>query len=106
MLRKLRKGHRRLRGDYGEITSVLQEVVSGVRLVKSFRGEPYEDGASRDASHRYSAGMVRITRVASLSQPLTEVIGTSIAVLILWIGAREVLLGGRRAWTARRSSPS
>ena len=43
LLRKLRKGHRRLRGDYGEITSVLQEVVSGVRLVKSFRGEPYED---------------------------------------------------------------
>src|SRR6195256_3112524 len=32
VLRKLRKGHRRLRGDYGEITSVLQEVVSGVRL--------------------------------------------------------------------------
>ena len=26
VLRKLRKGHRRLRGDYGEITSVLQEV--------------------------------------------------------------------------------
>ena len=43
VLRKLRTGHRRLRGDYGEITSVLQEVVSGVRLVKSFRGEPYED---------------------------------------------------------------
>ena len=43
LLRKLRTGHRRLRSDYGEITSVLQEVVSGVRLVKSFRGEPYED---------------------------------------------------------------
>ena len=43
ILRKLRKGHRRLRGDYGEITSVLQEVISGIRLVKSFRGEPYED---------------------------------------------------------------
>ena len=93
VLRKLRKGHRRLRGDYGEITSVLQEVVSGVRLVKSFRGEPYEDARFTDASHRYSAGMVRITRIASLSQPMTEMIGTSVAMLILWIGAREVLLG-------------
>src|SRR5262245_16164024 len=35
--------------------------------------------------------MMRITRVSLLSQPLTEVIGTSIALLILWIGAREVL---------------
>ena len=93
VLRKLRKGHRRLRGDYGEITSVLQEVVSGVRLVKSFRGEPYEDRRFSDASHRYSSGMVRITRVASLSQPMTELIGTSVAMLILWIGAREVLSG-------------
>jgi subfamily B ATP-binding cassette protein MsbA len=93
VLRKLRRGHRRLRGDYGEITSVLQEVVSGVRLVKSFRGEPYEDRRFTDASHRYSSGMVRITRVASLSQPMTEMIGTSVAMLILWIGAREVLSG-------------
>ncbi|HET9013067.1 MAG TPA: ABC transporter ATP-binding protein, partial [Gemmatimonadaceae bacterium] len=93
VLRKLRKGHRRLRGDYGEITSVLQEVVSGVRLVKSFRGEAYEDRRFAEASHRYSSGMVRITRVASLSQPMTEMIGTSVAMLILWIGAREVLAG-------------
>ena len=39
--------------------------------------------------------MVRITRIASLSQPMTELIGTSVAMLILWIGAREVLLGDR-----------
>jgi ATP-binding cassette, subfamily B, bacterial MsbA len=94
LLRRLRRGHRQLRHDYGEITSVLQEVVSGVRLVKSFRGERYEDGRFVGASHRYSTGMMRITRVSLLSQPLTEVIGTSIALLILWIGAREVLVGG------------
>ncbi len=94
ILRRLRTGHRRLRNDYGEITSVLQESVSGIRLVKSFGGEPYEDGRFVGASHRYSNGMVRISRVALLSQPLTEVIGTTIAVLILWLGAREVLSGG------------
>ena len=31
LLRKLRKGSRRLRNEYGEMTSVLQEVVSGTR---------------------------------------------------------------------------
>ncbi|MDB4913143.1 MAG: msbA [Gemmatimonadetes bacterium] len=92
LLRKLRKGHRRLRGDYGEITSVLQEVVSGVRLVKSFRAEPYEDERFMESSARYSAGMVRITRVSALSQPMTELIGTGVAMLILWVGAREVFL--------------
>ncbi|HRQ77576.1 MAG TPA: ABC transporter ATP-binding protein [Gemmatimonadaceae bacterium] len=94
ILRKLRKGHRRLRAEYGEITSVLQEVVSGIRLVKSFRGETYEDGRFLGASGRYSKGMTRIQRIALLSGPLTEVLGTVVAVAILWLGAQEVL-GGR-----------
>jgi subfamily B ATP-binding cassette protein MsbA len=91
ILRKLRRGHRRLRGEYGEITSVLQEVISGVRLVKSFRGERYEDTRFTRASNAYASGAARITRVAFLSQPLTELIGTTIAVLILWIGAQQAL---------------
>ncbi len=91
ILRKLRRGHRRLRNEYGEMTSVLQESVSGIRLVKSFRGEPYEDTRFTRASDGYSSGMVRMTRIALLSQPLTEIIGTSIAVAILWIGAQEAL---------------
>ena len=96
LLRRLRHGYRRTRADYGEATSVLQEVVSGIRLVKSFGGEKYEDARFAQASHRYSEGMVRINRVAALSQPVTEVIGTSIAMLILWIGAREVISGNGR----------
>ncbi len=93
MLRRLRHGYRRSRSDYGEATSVLQEVVSGIRLVKSFGGERYEDQRFASASHRYSEGMVRINRVAALSQPVTEIIGTSIAMLILYVGAREVMSG-------------
>ncbi|HEV8448459.1 MAG TPA: ABC transporter transmembrane domain-containing protein [Gemmatimonadaceae bacterium] len=91
LLKRLRRGYRRSRADFGEATSVLQEVVTGVRLVKSFGGERYEDQRFGDASHRYSEGMVKINRVSALSQPLTEVIGMSIAVLILWIGALAVL---------------
>jgi subfamily B ATP-binding cassette protein MsbA len=94
ILRKLRRGHRRLRGEYGEITSVLQESISGVRLVKSFRGEPYEDARFTAANDAFASGAARITRLSFLSSPLTELIGTSIAVLVLWIGARMVLVQG------------
>ena len=73
---------------------MLQEAVSGIRLVKSFRGEPYEDTRFTRASHSYSSGAARITRVAFLSQPLTELIGTTIAVLILWVGAQQALGAG------------
>jgi subfamily B ATP-binding cassette protein MsbA len=92
VLRRLRRGHRVLRSEYGEITSVLQEVISGVRLVKSFRGEPSEDTRFTRASGAFATGARRINRLAFLSQPMTELIGTGIALLVLWIGAKDVLV--------------
>jgi subfamily B ATP-binding cassette protein MsbA len=92
LLRRLRKNHRRLREDYGEMLSVLQEVVGGMRLVKSFRAEPYEERRFVQASDRYSRGLIRVTKLALLSQPITELLGTLVAVGLLWIGAREVLV--------------
>jgi ATP-binding cassette, subfamily B, bacterial MsbA len=94
LLKRLRRGYRRLGDDYGDMASVLQEAVTGVRLVKSFRAEPYEERRFLDASDRYSDGLMRITRVAFLSQPITEFLGTLVAVAILWIGARMVLVSG------------
>lgn len=94
LLRRLRRRHRRLGDQYGEMTSVAQETVSGVRLVKSFRAEPYEERRFLDASDSYARGMARVTRLASLAQPITETIATAIAVAILWYGARLVLVEG------------
>jgi ATP-binding cassette, subfamily B, bacterial MsbA len=90
ILRKLRKGHKRLGNQYGEMTSLVQEAVNGIRLVKSFRGEAYEDGRFRDASDRYSRGMVKVNRIAFLAQPITETVATGIAMVILLVGARQV----------------
>jgi len=68
----------------------VQESVSGIRLVKSFAGEAYEEARFREESGRYAKGMVRVTRLSVLAQPITETLGTVIAVAILWVGARMV----------------
>ena len=94
ILRKLRRRYRRLGNQYGEMTSVVQETVSGVRLVKSSGAETYEDDRFREASNRYSAGMVRISRLSLLAQPITEVAGASAAMLVLYVGARQVFVQG------------
>ena len=92
LLKRMRTGYKRLRNDYGEMMSVLQEVISGIRLVKSFRAEPYEDARFHGASSTYSAGMVKVSRAALASQPLSEVLGTVITVAVIWFGARQVLV--------------
>lgn len=92
LLRKLRQGNRRKGTQQGEMTSVVQETVSGIRLVKSFGAEPVEIGRFAVASNRYARLSVRLTRIAQLAAPVTEVIGTTVATLLLWLGAREVLV--------------
>ena len=91
LLSRLRTRYRRLHDDHGEMMSVLQESVSGIRLVKSFSAEGHEEGKFVDASHRYSKGLVRTSRLALLSQPITETMATAITVLLLWYGATLVL---------------
>ncbi|MGI9043839.1 MAG: ABC transporter ATP-binding protein [Gemmatimonadaceae bacterium] len=92
LLRKLRKGNRRKGTQQGEMTSVVQETVSGIRLVKSFGAEKVEVARFAEASDRYAKLSVRLTRMAQLASPVTEVIGTTVATLLLWLGAREVLV--------------
>ncbi len=94
ILKKLRKRHRRLSNEYGEMTSIVQEAVSGIRLVKASGAEPHESLRFTGASGRYAKAMTRVAALGALSQPLTEVAGTGIAVLVLWIGARQVLVDG------------
>ena len=94
MLRRLRKGAARRGDQHGEMTSVLQETIAGIRIVKSFRTEQHEEERFAEGSERYAKSTVKVTRLTLLAPPVTEVIGMVIAVTVLWIGAREVLTTG------------
>ncbi len=78
LLRKLRKGNRRKGAQQGEMTSVGAEKVEVDRFAT--------------ASSRYANLSVRLTRLSQLAAPVTEVIGTTVATLLLWFGARQVLV--------------
>jgi subfamily B ATP-binding cassette protein MsbA len=92
LLKKLRRGNHRRGHQHGEMTSVLQETMSGIRLVKSFGAEPYEEQRFTAASDLYARSTVRLTRLSYLAPPITEVIGMLITVVLLWIGAHQVLV--------------
>src|SRR3954464_11449446 len=94
MLRKLRRGNLRRGNVHGEMTSVLQETISGIRLVKASGTESYEESRFADGSNKYARSSLKLTRLALLAPPVTEIIGTVIAVLVLWIGAWQVLRTG------------
>jgi subfamily B ATP-binding cassette protein MsbA len=92
VLRRLRRGYRRLGNEQGEVTSRVQETVSGIRLIKSYGAEIREEGKFKSHNAAFARGYVHIGRLALLSGPLTETLGTLTAVAILYFGARLVLV--------------
>lgn len=94
LLSRLRRGYRLLRDEHGEMMSILQENVSGIRLIKSYGAERHEGERFVSASNRFSAGLVRMSKISLLGQPITETIGTAMTVFLLFVGARLVLVDG------------
>ncbi len=77
----------------GNLTSVLQETISGIRVVKAFVMEKFEIGKFTDTTKDYFKTMVRLTRIGSLGPPLTEILGVFAAVLLLWFAGRDIVTG-------------
>jgi subfamily B ATP-binding cassette protein MsbA len=87
LLGRLRRGFRATLEDRGELTSVMQETVAGVRLVKAYAAEPYERRRFQAAADRYAGGVIRMQRIALLSHPISETFGALLTVVLLWVGA-------------------
>ncbi|MHB1168319.1 MAG: ABC transporter ATP-binding protein [Longimicrobiales bacterium] len=94
LLRRLKRGDRTVLNLAGEVTAHLQETTGGVRQVKAAAAENYEAERFRTLTQKYYKAHVRNERVRALASPLSEMIGAIGTVLLLWYGARMVLIEG------------
>ncbi len=91
LLKRLRAGFRDALDKQGELLSVLQENVSGIRLVKSFGAEEHERRRFALISELYRRRTLRISVLADLASPLSETLSSMVALMLVWIGAWMVL---------------
>ena len=95
--RRIKKAAREVRKKEGEITSVVQEVLSSIRVVKAFAREDYEvRRLEQDSLEAVDIAM----RARTLKAKLTPLVGIVVAVgtgLVLWFGARLVMSGSLTA---------
>lgn len=94
LVRKLRRGDRRVLNLAGEVNSHIQETVTGVRLVKASGAERLERDRFRGLTQDYFRTFVRTERWRALAGPLTELMAAIGTVAILWYGARLVVVDG------------
>ena len=94
LVRKLRRGDRRVLDLAGEVSSHVQETLSGIRLVKASGAEDHERGRFHRLTEDYFRTFVRTERLRAVAAPLTELLAATGTVMLLWYGARLVLIGG------------
>lgn len=88
---KLRKQTGVLQRKLADITSVLQETISGVKIVKAFGMEPFENKRFIQETKRYFKLVLRIVRIRNSSSPITEFLSVIIGVFIIYYGGILVL---------------
>ena len=73
----------------GDLTSLLEETVGGIRVVKAFGMESYECGRFRTFTSEFLKHQLRVMRVHALSFPIMELLaGFGIAGVLLYGGLR------------------
>ncbi len=92
LVKRLRRGDRRVLNLAGEVNAHIQETLSGIRLVKSSGAEDMERGRFHGLTGDYFRTFVRTERLRALAAPLTEMLAAVGTVVILWYGARLVLV--------------
>lgn len=90
--RRLRKRGRRLQERIADLTAVVTETISGIRLVKTFAAEEYEKAKFERYNREYYRTIFRFETMSALSSPLTEYLGAAVGVLIIWI-AKDYIAG-------------
>ncbi len=92
---KIRRTTRQSQQRMGDMSAIMKEAFSGVRVVKAFNAEDYEIERFRRSNKRFFNLIMKAQRVRALSHPLVEVLGGIGAALILWYGGNQVLNGLR-----------
>jgi len=73
-----------------DITEILQETISGFRIVKAFAMEPFEIERFRRGASRLLHVNLRITRTTAFLPPLMEAVGGLALVGALFVGSYEI----------------
>ncbi|MDR2726715.1 MAG: ABC transporter ATP-binding protein/permease, partial [Deltaproteobacteria bacterium] len=91
--RKLRRYGRRNAEVNADVSGMLQELLSGIRVIKAFATERQETRRFDVENARIVDISLRQISVTELSSPVMELIGALGIGLVIWVGGMEVING-------------
>jgi subfamily B ATP-binding cassette protein MsbA len=92
---RIRRTSRRRQEQLGEVTQRLLGILSGIKVIKAFRGETMETDAFRRETRKYFTRSMKVVRNKVLSRSLTEMLNNGVTIAVLLVGTVLVL---QRGW--------
>ena len=81
------KGQRKM----GDLLSIIDENLSGLRIIKAFNIQKYITTNFEKESKKYEKIMNSLLRKKDLSSPMSEFLSTIVMVIVMWFGGKLVL---------------
>jgi len=98
--RSLKRVSTKGQNKLGEILSIIEEDLSGLRIIKSFNAEEKAINRFQTENSNYRSIMNRLMWRRNLAHPASEFLGTIVIVIVLWYGGRIILNGSGSSLTA------
>jgi subfamily B ATP-binding cassette protein MsbA len=91
--KKLRKYSERSQQRMADVSSVLEETVSNMRIVKAFSMEAFEVKKFFKATQDYFRSLLRMTRIRHLASPINDMLATGAGIVILLYAGTRIISG-------------
>ncbi len=91
--RKIHARFERIQRMFSDISSRVQENISGVRVIRAYVQEEAELRQFEKLNKDYIAENLKLARISGLFMPLLQALVGLTLLLVLWIGGRRLLAG-------------
>lgn len=89
--KNLRKQSRKLQNQQGTLLSVLEETLSGMRIIKAFNGGRKMSRKFQDINQEFTDTITRVYRRRFLASPMSEFLSTIVMMILMYLGGTLVL---------------
>jgi subfamily B ATP-binding cassette protein MsbA len=79
--------------NLGQLLTIVEETLTGLRIVKGFNAEEKMKTEFSESNERYAKVFRRVTRKAYLASPISEFLATIVIMILMYVGGKLVLSG-------------
>lgn len=88
--RALKKKSLQAQNLLGTLMSIVEESLGGLRIIKAFNAEKFQEDRFNRENNQYRRLMNRILWRRDLASPLSEFLGIVVVAVLMWYGSRQV----------------